>query len=228
MRSGRFRSHIERSSKTEDSRSARLGNVTALLDRAGGFDEQNLPDPAGFGHVAAFIARLQAQNTKRVENGGKDFVTLSTVHRRHRTRSARARARALLTGLPLRGQGSRVARRGSAAAPSRHTRARVVLISPRCAQFVVHFNEGVMPLPPRDAEAETTEQGGWGGTAQRVVADPRRLRAGVDPMEEERRLTYVALSRARQALFVSFVLSDQMGNPMVRASRCGMHGRAAD
>ena len=40
--------------------------------------------------------------------------------------------------------------------------------------------------------------------------------ASTDPIEEERRLAYVALSRAKTCLFLSFVLTDGMGNPMVR------------
>lgn len=39
--------------------------------------------------------------------------------------------------------------------------------------------------------------------------------AEAESIEEERRLAYVALSRARQVLVVSFVLSDHLGNPMV-------------
>ena len=36
-----------------------------------------------------------------------------------------------------------------------------------------------------------------------------------DTLEEERRLAYVALSRARDALYLSFILRDQSSNPMV-------------
>lgn len=59
--------------------------------------------------------------------------------------------------------------------------------------FVVHFNDGVLPLTPRERD----------GTRDMQM------------LEEERRLAYVAMSRAKVKLFISSVQRDDLGAPLL-------------
>jgi superfamily I DNA/RNA helicase len=106
--------------------------------------------------------------------------------------------------------------------------------------FVIYFNAGHMPLPGNIAEMEieneqqsdephiiptlsqqaakkAREKAGIGVTktsGQQSVILPSML-VPVDFEEEERRLAYVAMSRAKSTLLLSVVLNDPMGKPLV-------------
>ena len=67
--------------------------------------------------------------------------------------------------------------------------------------FIPRFNEGTIPLDNRMSEAAGSEQGQCDDSARHL--------------QEERRLAFVALSRAKSQLFVSWVSKSRFGEPLL-------------
>jgi ATP-dependent exoDNAse (exonuclease V) beta subunit len=67
--------------------------------------------------------------------------------------------------------------------------------------FIPRFNEGTMPLDNRMSEGAGSESGQPQDSARHV--------------QEERRLAFVALSRAKSQLFVSWVTKSRFGEPLL-------------
>jgi hypothetical protein len=67
--------------------------------------------------------------------------------------------------------------------------------------FIPRFNEGTMPLDNRMSEAAGSESGQAQDSARHI--------------QEERRLAFVALSRAKSQLFVSWVSKSRFGEPLL-------------
>jgi DNA helicase-2/ATP-dependent DNA helicase PcrA len=219
----RYREHVAEACSTADeqtlrtvswgipSRSSRLSlapqaNIDGLLKRAQLFDgaapagsqRGQDDDDAERGQIAlrTFVSNMhRAEESAEGAQGQRDFVTLSTIHQ--------------AKGLEW------------------------------PAVFVVHFNEGVLPLQQRgdaggeaddtpaqqqeqqQSQSQSTQAAGSrrapaAGEEQKIDAEAiAQVRSSLNPLEEERRLGYVALSRARVYLFLSFVVSDMTGNPLM-------------
>jgi hypothetical protein len=67
--------------------------------------------------------------------------------------------------------------------------------------FIPRFNEGTIPLDNRISDATGSEQGQCDDSAHHI--------------QEERRLAFVALSRAKSQLFVSWVSKSRFGEPLL-------------
>jgi hypothetical protein len=67
--------------------------------------------------------------------------------------------------------------------------------------FIPRFNEGTMPLDNRMSEGAGSEDGKSQDCARHV--------------QEERRLAFVALSRAKSQLFVSWISKSRFGEPLL-------------
>ena len=67
--------------------------------------------------------------------------------------------------------------------------------------FIPRFNEGTIPLDNRMSEASGSEQDQCHDSARHI--------------QEERRLAFVALSRAKSQLFVSWVSKSRFGEPLL-------------
>ncbi len=67
--------------------------------------------------------------------------------------------------------------------------------------FIPRFNEGTMPLDNRMSEGAGSESGQPQDSARHI--------------QEERRLAFVALSRAKSQLFVSWVSKSRFGEPLL-------------
>lgn len=77
---------------------------------------------------------------------------------------------------------------------------------------VARFNAGVLPL--RSLVAEVDPPGSASQPGHDLNPRPLEGRSTVEILEEERRLAYVAMSRARTILVLSYSLQDHMGEPL--------------